>query len=67
MRVELNDQQHPVNELAKLRADNNEIRIATVDKIRKLVQEHPEIEIFGYHDIEEFNFYANRRIKVRSQ
>lgn len=59
MRVEMNDNQHPVSELAKMRADNNDLRIATVDKIRKLVNEHPEIEIFGYHDIEEFKLYEN--------
>jgi hypothetical protein len=43
-----------VNELAKMRADNNDLRIATLDKIRRLVIDHPEIEVFGYHDIEEF-------------
>lgn len=59
MRVELNDVSHPVNELAKMRADNNDARIATVDKIRKLVDDHPEIEVFGYHDIKEFSLYKN--------
>ncbi|HEY8397547.1 MAG TPA: MBL fold metallo-hydrolase [Flavihumibacter sp.] len=59
MRVELSDDQHPVNELAKLRADDNEQRLATLDKIRKLVSDHPEIEVFGYHDIEEFNLFLN--------
>lgn len=59
MRIELNDINHPVNELAKMRADNNDLRIATVDKIRKLLKDHPEIEIFGYHDIEEFKLYKN--------
>ncbi|MEJ7682545.1 MAG: hypothetical protein WKG06_32760 [Segetibacter sp.] len=54
MRVELNDSNHPVNELAKMRADNNDLRISTVEKIRKLVSDHPEIEVFSYHDIEEF-------------
>lgn len=59
MRIELNDINHPVNELAQIRADNNDLRIATVDKIRKLLKDHPEIEIFGYHDIEEFKLYKN--------
>lgn len=59
MRVELTDQQHPVNELAKIRADDNNLRIATLDKIRKLMNDHPEIEIFGYHDMEEFKCHAN--------
>ncbi len=59
MRVELNDSNHPVNELAKMSADDNDLRLATVDKIRKLVNDHPEIEVFGYHDIEEFRLYKN--------
>jgi glyoxylase-like metal-dependent hydrolase (beta-lactamase superfamily II) len=59
MRVELNDIDHPVNDLAKFRADDNDLRIATVDKIRKLLEEHPEIDFFGYHDIYEFNLYKN--------
>lgn len=57
MRLELHDRSHPVNELAKMRADNNECRMITVDKIRKLIKDHPEIKVFGYHDIEEFNSY----------
>lgn len=59
MRVELRDDQHPVNELAKIRADDNDLRIATLDRIRKLVNNHPEIEVFGYHDIEEFKLYSD--------
>lgn len=59
MRVELQDNAHPVNELAKLRADNNDLRITTLDRIRIFVNEHPEIEVFGYHDIAEFKCYEN--------
>ena len=55
MRAELTDEHHPVNELAKLRADDNDLRMATLDKIRTFMRDHPEIEVFGYHDIEEFN------------
>ena len=40
MRVELTDDLHPVNELAKMRADDNELRITTLDRIRKLVLGH---------------------------
>lgn len=57
MKIELNNELHPVNELAKMRADDNDMRIASLNKIRKLVNEHPEIEVFGYHDIEEFQRY----------
>jgi hypothetical protein len=48
------DSTHPVNELAKMRADDDNLRIETLNKIHKLINEYPEIEIFGYHDIEEF-------------
>jgi glyoxylase-like metal-dependent hydrolase (beta-lactamase superfamily II) len=59
-RAELTDSNHPVNELPKIRADNNELRIETLDKIRKLVNENPEIEVFGFHDIEEFKHFKTR-------
>lgn len=59
MRLELTNGDHPVNLLAKMRAENNDLRLETLDKIRNLIIEHPEIEVFGYHDIEEFNFYKN--------
>jgi glyoxylase-like metal-dependent hydrolase (beta-lactamase superfamily II) len=57
MRIELNDNNHPVNQLARMRAEDNELRLNSLDKIRTLINEHPEIEIFGYHDIEEFKPY----------
>lgn len=57
LRDELRNPGHPVSELAKMRADNNDLRIGTLDKIRKLANVHPEIDIFGYHDIEEFKLY----------
>lgn len=59
MRIELTDSSHPVNTLAKMRADNDDLRIATMGKISRLINEHPEFEIFGYHDIEEFLLYKN--------
>jgi glyoxylase-like metal-dependent hydrolase (beta-lactamase superfamily II) len=59
LRAELYDNDHPVNALAEMTADDNLLRIDTLDKIRKLVNEHPEIEVFGYHDIEEFNEREN--------
>lgn len=57
LREELSDMDHPVHKLAEIRADNNSKRIDTLQKIRKLMQAHPEIEIFGYHDIREFEYY----------
>ncbi len=59
MRIELSDPNHPVNELARMRADNDALRVATVEKIRNFVNNHPAIEVFGYHDIEEFRLYKN--------
>lgn len=57
MRIELNDSNHPVNQLARMRAEDNDLRLNSLDKIRTLINEHPEIEVFGYHDIEEFRLY----------
>lgn len=54
LREELSNIDHPVHELAEMRADDNKMRIDTLEKIRELMQAHPEIEIFGYHDIREF-------------
>lgn len=54
LKGELTDYNHPVNELAMIRADDNELRNETLNKIRKFVAEHPDVETFGYHDIEEF-------------
>lgn len=59
MKVELYDKTHPVNTLAELRAEDNEARKINLDKIRIFIHEHPEIEVFGYHDIEEFKIYQN--------
>lgn len=59
LRAELTTLDHPVNEVAKIRADNNDLRIETVAKIRKFANDHPEIEFFGYHDIDEFRVYNN--------
>ena len=54
LKAELTNHNHPVNELAIIRADDNELRIVTLNKIRNFIAEHPEIEVFGYHDINEF-------------
>ncbi|MBN8783532.1 MAG: MBL fold hydrolase [Sphingobacteriales bacterium SCN 48-20] len=50
LRGELEDPEHPVTALATARADDNDQRLASLDKIRKLIKEHPEVEVFGYHD-----------------
>lgn len=45
-----------------MRAENNDLRIENISRIRKLIDEHPEIEVFGYHDIEEFRHYNSKTI-----
>lgn len=56
---ELTDENHPINELAKLRADDDHLRIDTLNKLRQFRNENPEIAIFGYHDESEFQeFYV---------
>lgn len=54
LRAELTDENHPVNALAKMRADNELWRVKTLQRIREFVREHPDITCFGYHDPEEF-------------
>lgn len=58
LKAELTDFNHPVNELAKIRADDNSLRMATVDGLRNFVNNHPDVEVWGYHDVEEFDFYS---------
>ncbi len=51
LRAELTDRNHPVDELASLRADNNEQRLVSLDIVRKVIQDHSHtIDYFGYHD-----------------
>lgn len=55
MRVELNDADHPVNQLAQLRADDEALRLKSLETIKRFIERHPDVEVFGYHDIDEFN------------
>uniref|UniRef100_UPI0025B850B8 MBL fold metallo-hydrolase n=1 Tax=Chryseobacterium sp. TaxID=1871047 RepID=UPI0025B850B8 len=60
LKSELTDFNHPVNELARVRADDNDLRIATLDKLRRFVNNHPEVDIWSYHDEEEFGIYQKK-------
>ncbi|ROI04991.1 MBL fold metallo-hydrolase [Chryseobacterium sp. G0240] len=60
MKAELEDEHHPAGQLAEARAENNAERLNSIEKIKKLTREHPEIEIFGYHDREEFLRYTTK-------
>lgn len=57
MKIELKNSNHPVNKLAEIRADDNTERLVTLDKLRELANDHPEINIFSYHDISEFYLF----------
>lgn len=44
------------------RAENNELRIASLDKIRKFILKHPDITVFGFHDIQEFTNFEQKKM-----
>lgn len=55
LRVELTTDDHPVSQLAALRADDDAVRRATLDHLRRLHRDRPgEVDLFGYHDFTEF-------------
>jgi glyoxylase-like metal-dependent hydrolase (beta-lactamase superfamily II) len=51
-KAELTELDHPATEAAAGGAEDNELRVASFKKLRKLFQEFPEIEIVCYHDPE---------------
>ena len=55
LRAELTDENHPVSLFAAQRADNDEMRRASLDTLRQLLTRHgDQIEMIGYHDISEY-------------
>ena len=55
LRVELTTDDHPVSQLAALRADDDTARRATLDHLRRLHRNRAgEVILFGYHDFTEF-------------
>ncbi|WP_413513483.1 MBL fold metallo-hydrolase [Myroides odoratus] len=54
LRIELTDPTHPIHELTTARAADNDQRFCNLERIKQLVSAHPEICVFGYHDVEEF-------------
>ncbi|MCG8605674.1 MBL fold metallo-hydrolase [bacterium] len=54
LRDELTNLNHPVDELAILRADNNQLRLASLNTLRRLTK-RPDVKLsyFGYHDVAE--------------
>ena len=57
LRAELDHPHHPVDQLAVMRAEDNEQRLKSLNKVRNLLSNHPEIVHFGYHDSEEFEIF----------
>ncbi len=56
LRAEITDKNHPIDQLATIRAVDNKLRKESLDKVRKIVKKHEnEIEYFGYHDPTEFS------------
>ena len=55
LRAELDRDDHPVSALTALRADDNALRVASLEQLRRLHRDHAgEIDLFGYHDFGEF-------------
>ncbi len=55
LRAELEVDDHPVSELAKIRAEDNEKRLESLGRLRQLMKHHhEEVRVFGYHDSTEF-------------
>jgi glyoxylase-like metal-dependent hydrolase (beta-lactamase superfamily II) len=54
LRAELTNANHPIDELATLRADDNQLRKKSLDALRELTRCHGDkLCYFGYHDTTE--------------
>ena len=55
LRAELKDKNHPVDQLATIRATDNEMRKKTLEMVRSVIDKYgDEMDYFGYHDPTEF-------------
>ncbi|MFS4466175.1 MBL fold metallo-hydrolase [Maribacter sp. 2210JD10-5] len=55
LRAEIDELNHPVDELATIRAVDNKLRKKSLNTVREIIKRHGnEIEYFGYHDPTEF-------------
>lgn len=59
LRIELTDSAHPINEMVKVRAEDNDLRLASLNKIKNLMAANTNIEVFSCHDIDEFKHFSN--------
>ena len=55
LKAELEDSNHPVDQLATIRAVDNELRKESLEKVRTIIKNYGnQMEYFGYHDPSEF-------------
>ena len=55
LRAELENKNHPVDQLATIRAVDNQLRLDSVERVRDVVKNYGgQMEYFGYHDPTEF-------------
>jgi glyoxylase-like metal-dependent hydrolase (beta-lactamase superfamily II) len=63
LRAELSNENHPITELAALRAEDNSQRLKSLDKIKNVFRKHAgTVEVFGYHDPSEFPVNNNNSV-----
>ena len=60
LRAELTDPHHPVHALTTARAEDNNQRIETLQRLKTFVNDHPEVCVFGYHDAAEYQMCIGR-------
>lgn len=54
LKAELDDPNHPAGQLAAVRADDDSLRLTSLEILKRLRDDHSdEIEMIGYHDITE--------------
>ncbi len=62
LRAELTNKDHPVDQLATIRAVDNALRIKSLDSVRKVVENYGDtVAYFGYHDPDEFTESYNEQ------
>jgi glyoxylase-like metal-dependent hydrolase (beta-lactamase superfamily II) len=54
LKIELSDEGHPIHQLTARNAVDDAQRRASLEELKRLAREHPEVEMVGYHDFSEF-------------
>jgi len=59
LKAELTDLNHTVDQLAEMRADDNEARLESLDHLRRIAREHADVvTMCGYHDVTEWRAFT---------